>query len=145
MASAKYLTKGALRGRPARWPCQCQLIGVAIRLIIEARLEGGEASETEATVVAVAERRDRSVAELGLTLAEGRAMLAEVQWVMVRVLDFILEPAPFVFLHREQRWCARELWHALSQGATDQQHCRVRGEPGNQPPYGEEAANALDG
>ena len=43
-----------------------------MRLIIEARLEGGETSETEATTVAVVERKDRSVADLGLTLAEGR-------------------------------------------------------------------------
>src|SRR5471032_1189409 len=34
------------------------------------------------------------------------------------------EPAPPVLLHREQRRYARELWHTLSQGATDQQqHC----------------------
>ncbi|MEA3111267.1 MAG: hypothetical protein QOG58_1066, partial [Caballeronia sp.] len=49
-----------------------------MRLIIEARLEGGETSETGATIVAVVERKDRSVADLGLTLAEGRALLAEV-------------------------------------------------------------------
>jgi hypothetical protein len=54
-----------------------------MRLIIEARLEGGERSETEATVVAVVERKDRSVADLGLTLAEGRALLAEVQSLLV--------------------------------------------------------------
>lgn len=35
-----------------------------MRLIIEARLEGGETSETEATTVAVVERTDRSVAAL---------------------------------------------------------------------------------
>jgi len=54
-----------------------------MRLIIEARLEGGETSETEATIVAVVERKDRSVADLGLTLAEGRALLAEVQSLLV--------------------------------------------------------------
>jgi hypothetical protein len=54
-----------------------------MRLIIEARLEGGETSETEATTVAVVERKDRSVADLGLTLAEGRALLAEVQSILV--------------------------------------------------------------
>jgi len=54
-----------------------------MRLIIEARLEGGETSETEATTVAVVERKDRSVADLGLTLAEGRALLAEVQSLLV--------------------------------------------------------------
>jgi molybdopterin biosynthesis enzyme MoaB len=54
-----------------------------MRLIIEARLEGGETSETEATIVAVVEREDRSVADLGLTLAEGRAFLAEVQSSLV--------------------------------------------------------------
>jgi len=54
-----------------------------MRLIIEARLEGGETSETAATTVAVVERKDRSVADLGLTLAEGRALLAEVQSLLV--------------------------------------------------------------
>ncbi|WP_051888025.1 ISKra4 family transposase [Caballeronia sordidicola] len=54
-----------------------------MRLIIEARLEGGETSGTEATTVAVVERKDRSVADLGLTLAEGRALLAEVQSLLV--------------------------------------------------------------
>jgi hypothetical protein len=54
-----------------------------MRLIIEARLEGGETSETEATIVAVAERKDRSVADLGLSISEGRALLAEVQSLLV--------------------------------------------------------------
>lgn len=57
-----------------------------MRLIIEARLEGDKASSTAteaATIVAVVERQDRSVAGLGRTLAEGRAMLAEVQSVLV--------------------------------------------------------------
>ena len=54
-----------------------------MRLIIEARLEGGKTSETEATTVAVVERKDRSVADLGLTLAEGRALLAGVQSLLV--------------------------------------------------------------
>jgi hypothetical protein len=54
-----------------------------MRLIIEARLEAGETSETKATTVAVVERKDRSVADLGLTLAEGRALLAEIQSLLV--------------------------------------------------------------
>ena len=57
-----------------------------MRLIIEARLEGDQASSaaTEASmIVAVVERQDRSVAGLGLTLAEGRALLAKVQSVLV--------------------------------------------------------------
>ncbi|CAE6959355.1 hypothetical protein [Paraburkholderia domus] len=54
-----------------------------MRLIIEARLEGGETNETEPTIVAVVERKDRSVADLGLTLAEGRALLVEVQSLLV--------------------------------------------------------------
>ena len=53
-----------------------------MRLIIETRLEGEQTSAT-AAVVAVVERQDRSVAGLGLTLAEGRALLAEVQWMLV--------------------------------------------------------------
>src|ERR1035437_7133023 len=57
-----------------------------MRLIIEARLEGdqGSTATTEAAqIIAVLERQDRSVAALGLTLAEGRAVLAEVQSVLM--------------------------------------------------------------
>ncbi|BCZ85219.1 hypothetical protein PTKU64_88940 [Paraburkholderia terrae] len=54
-----------------------------MRLIIEARVEGGEARATDATVLAVLERNDLSLADLGLTLAEGRALLAEVQSFLV--------------------------------------------------------------
>ena len=56
-----------------------------MRLIIEARLEGAQTSATvaEAAIVAVVERQDRSVTDLGLTLAEGRALLAEVQSTLV--------------------------------------------------------------
>ena len=52
-----------------------------MRLIIEARLEGSETGTpgSEARVVAVIERQDHSVADLGLTLVEGRALLAKVQ------------------------------------------------------------------
>ncbi|OUL80929.1 hypothetical protein CA603_31015, partial [Paraburkholderia hospita] len=45
--------------------------------------EGGEARATDATVLAVVERNDLSLADLGLTLAEGRALLAEVQSFLV--------------------------------------------------------------
>jgi hypothetical protein len=56
-----------------------------MRLIIEARLEGAQTGATaaEATIVDVVERQDRSVADLGLTLAEGRALLAKVQTILV--------------------------------------------------------------
>ena len=56
-----------------------------MRLIIEARLEGAQTGATaaEATIVDVVERQDRSVADLGLTLAEGRALLAKVQSILV--------------------------------------------------------------
>jgi len=46
---------------------------------IEVRLEGGETSETEATMVAVEERKDRNVTGLRLAPAEGHALFAEVQ------------------------------------------------------------------
>ena len=48
---------------------------IPLQLIIEARLEGEQTSATgsEATIAAVIERRDGSVADLGLTLAEGAA------------------------------------------------------------------------
>ena len=56
-----------------------------MRLIIEARFEDAQAGATaeEATVLAVLERRDCSVADLGLGLAEGRALLAEAQTALV--------------------------------------------------------------
>jgi hypothetical protein len=59
-----------------------------MRLIIEARLEGEQAEEATATaavatIVAVIERQDRSIADLGLTLVEGRALLAEIQSMLV--------------------------------------------------------------
>jgi hypothetical protein len=56
-----------------------------MRLIIEARLEDVETGATagETTILAVLERRDRSVAELGLNLAEGRALLGKAQSALV--------------------------------------------------------------
>ena len=56
-----------------------------MRLIIEARIDDGgcDASHEGKTVVAVVERRDRSLSQLGLTLAEGRSLLAEVQSALV--------------------------------------------------------------
>ena len=57
-----------------------------MRLIIEARMEDEQTSSTAtevATIVAVVERQERSIADLGLTLAEGRALLAKVQSVLV--------------------------------------------------------------
>jgi hypothetical protein len=52
-----------------------------MRLIIEARLEdvNADAISSDVTVLAVLERADQSVAELGLSLAEGRALLAAAQ------------------------------------------------------------------
>ncbi len=56
-----------------------------MRLIIEARLESAHTESTSADtkIIAVVERQDRSVADFGLSLAEGRALLAEVQSVLV--------------------------------------------------------------
>jgi hypothetical protein len=56
-----------------------------MRLIVEVRLEGAEAGtpEAETRVVAVIDREDHSVSALGLTLAEGRALLAKVQTDLV--------------------------------------------------------------
>lgn len=54
-----------------------------MQMIIEARLEGGPNGEAEATIVASVERPDQSVSDLGLTLAEGRALLAEIQSVLI--------------------------------------------------------------
>ena len=54
-----------------------------MRLIIQARIDDGDADRDGATILAVVERRDRSLSELGLTLAESRALLAEVQSTLV--------------------------------------------------------------
>src|ERR1035437_9300477 len=90
------LTSASLRDRRwsngMRWPDSahlrrllwglCQAIGGAImRLIIEARMEYEQTSSTAtaaATIVAVVERQDRSIADLGLTLGQSRALLAKV-------------------------------------------------------------------
>ena len=52
-----------------------------MRLVIEARLVDGDSDKVEDGdgVLAIVERPDRSLAELGLTLAEGRSLLAKVQ------------------------------------------------------------------
>ena len=56
-----------------------------MRIIIEARLEDAQmgAAPAETTTVEVVERQDGSIANLGLTLAEGRALLAKVQSILV--------------------------------------------------------------
>lgn len=54
-----------------------------MRLIIEARIADGGDAEDGAVTLAVVERRDRSLSKLGLTLAEGRALLAEAQAALV--------------------------------------------------------------
>jgi hypothetical protein len=53
----------------------------AMRLIIEARLADGDSDTVNDGdgVLAVIERRDCSLDQLGLTLAEGRSLLANVQ------------------------------------------------------------------
>jgi len=50
-----------------------------MRLVIEARIEGDDTSDAEPIVLAVVERENRSVTRLGLTLAEGRELLAQLQ------------------------------------------------------------------
>ncbi|TPQ43522.1 ISKra4 family transposase [Cupriavidus pinatubonensis] len=56
-----------------------------MRLIIEARLadEGSDTGQDADGVVAVIERPDCSLADMGLTLAEGRSLLAKVQAELV--------------------------------------------------------------
>ena len=56
-----------------------------MRLIIEARLVDGDSDTVEEGdgVLAVVERPDCSIAELGLSLAEGRSLLAKVQIELV--------------------------------------------------------------
>lgn len=54
-------------------------------MIMEARLEGAQTQPTLADrkIIAVVERQDQCVADLGMSLAEGRALLAEIQSVLV--------------------------------------------------------------
>ena len=52
-------------------------------LIIEARIAGGGDTVDGAVTLAVVERRDCSLSILGLTLAEGRALLAQAQRALV--------------------------------------------------------------
>ena len=56
-----------------------------MRLIIEARIDNADtaASREDSRILAVVERRDRDLSQLGLTLAEGRSLLAEVQFAVV--------------------------------------------------------------
>ena len=56
-----------------------------MRLIIEARLVDADSDKVEegGGVLAVVERPDCSLAEFGLTLAEGRSLLAKVQAALI--------------------------------------------------------------
>ena len=58
-----------------------------MHLIIEARIaeaaDVGHAADGAVTLAVLEHRRDRSLAKLGLTLAEGRALLARAQDVVV--------------------------------------------------------------
>ncbi len=56
-----------------------------MRLIIEAHIDDPEAGAAAdgATILAVIERRERSLVKMGLTLAEGRSLLAEAQSALV--------------------------------------------------------------
>ncbi|WP_139142966.1 ISKra4 family transposase [Janthinobacterium sp. HH100] len=58
---------------------------MVMRLIIEARIVDGDddTSRADNAVLAVIERPDHSLSQLGLTLSEGRSLLAEVQRALV--------------------------------------------------------------
>lgn len=78
-----------------------------MRLIIEARLEHTESGiPEEPMVLAVLERRDRNVADLGLSLAEGRALLAETQTTLVSQ-----QVAGWLSGHMSCRQCGAQLAH----------------------------------
>jgi hypothetical protein len=56
-----------------------------MRLIIEARMLGeGVTPDTEALTLAEVERADHDLTEFGLSLAEGRTLLAAAQSALVR-------------------------------------------------------------
>jgi hypothetical protein len=98
-----------------------------MRLIIEARLEGGGTSKTEATTVAVVERKDRSVADLGLTLAEGRALLAEVQSLLVSEQTAGWMRANWLAIVVARRWRTRMPGRSWCEPCLARSTCRVRG------------------
>jgi hypothetical protein len=59
--------------------------GRTMRLIIEARIDDGD-SDTKrdgSTIVAIVDREDKDLSQLGLTLAEGRSLLTDVQSALV--------------------------------------------------------------
>jgi hypothetical protein len=66
-----------------------------MRLIIEARLADGDSDTVNDGdgVLAVVERRDCSLAQLGLTLAEGRSLLPRGGDVCARACSFIASVA----------------------------------------------------
>jgi hypothetical protein len=58
--------------------------GDNVRIIIEARLEDGKSSApSESVKIAVIDRADEDLEQLGLTLEEGRDVLAAIQSVVV--------------------------------------------------------------
>ncbi|WP_349605750.1 hypothetical protein [Cupriavidus sp. DF5525] len=62
-----------------------------MRLIIEARLADSGTGHDVDGVLAVVERRDCSLAQLGLTLAEGRSLLEKVQVSTIRQREVMLK------------------------------------------------------
>jgi hypothetical protein len=82
-----------------------------MRLIIEARIVDGddEGGRADNAVLAVIERPDRSLSALGLTLSEGRSLLAEAQRALVfRQVD------AWLAAQMHCRFCAAALQHKES-------------------------------
>ena len=79
-----------------------------MRLIVEARFEGSVdgAAEAERTVVAVLNRKDASLGDFGCSLAEGRALLAAVQSVLITRQSEV-----WLAEHAVCRLCGRALAH----------------------------------
>lgn len=72
------------QGCPLRLRCRSSNGGrKTTRLIIEARIDDGGDAEDGAVTLAVVERCDGSLSKLGLTLAEGRTLLAAAQAALV--------------------------------------------------------------
>ena len=54
-----------------------------MKLIIEARIEDSDSQAGQAFVVGTVQRREGKLADLGLSLAEGRSLLGQMQSTLV--------------------------------------------------------------
>jgi len=80
-----------------------------MKLIIEARLEESDGEAGEAIVVGTFQRRDGSLANLGLSLAEGRNVLGRIQSTLL-----VQQSEQWLARHANCRQCGQALAHKES-------------------------------